>query len=88
MPARVGPGLREGVEFAFFTICSITWSMLRPVFAEMRGASSAGMPMTSSISLQTRSGSALGKSTLLITGLKALSSPVAKSNTQRTKDRN
>ena len=53
----------------------MTAPMLIPCFAEMAGASSAGMPMTSSISLRTRSGSALGRSILLITG--TISSPAS-----------
>ena len=39
-----------------------------PVLAEILGASWASRPMTSSISFTTRSGSALGRSILLITG--------------------
>ena len=50
------------------TMRSITSWMFSPVLAEMRGASMAGMPMTSSISWQTRSGSALGRSILFTTG--------------------
>ena len=52
----------------FFTICSSTSSILRPVLAEILGASIASIPMTSSISCATSSGLALGRSTLLITG--------------------
>ena len=47
---------------------SKTSSTLRPVFAEIKGASSASIPITSSISSFTLSGSALGRSILLITG--------------------
>ena len=44
-------------------------STFKPVFAEILGASCASIPITSSISSITRSGSALGRSTLLITGM-------------------
>ena len=50
------------------TIASNTSSIPIPFLAEIRGASWASMPITSSISFFTRSGSALGKSILLITG--------------------
>ena len=42
--------------------------MLSPVFADTQGQPSAGIPITSSISLITLSGSALGRSILLTTG--------------------
>ena len=48
----------------FFSTCSI----LSPFFAETAGQSSAGMPITSSISSRTRSTSADGRSILLMTG--------------------
>jgi hypothetical protein len=44
-------------------------SMPMPVFAETRSASVVSSPMVSSISSRTRSGSALGRSILLITGM-------------------
>ena len=43
---------------------SSTSSIFSPVFAEILGASSAGIPMISSISCATRSGSADGRSIL------------------------
>ena len=52
----------------FATISSNTSSILRPVFAEIRGASNASMPITSSISCAISSGLAEGRSILLITG--------------------
>ena len=42
--------------------------MFKPILAEILGASWASIPITSSISAATRSGSALGRSILLITG--------------------
>ena len=51
-----------------FTISSSTAGMLMPFFAEISGASMAGMPMMSSISALVRSGSAAGRSILLMTG--------------------
>ena len=51
-----------------WTTFSRTSSIFNPVFAEINGAWSAGNPITSSTSLITRLGSALGKSILLITG--------------------
>ena len=57
------------------TILSITSCILIPALAETSGASSAGMPITSSISSLTRFGSALGKSILLTTG--TISSPLS-----------
>ena len=53
----------------FLTICSNTWSIFVPIFAEISGASSASRPITSSISLLTLSGSALGRSILFMTGI-------------------
>ena len=53
---------------SLWTIASRTSSILMPFLAEIRGASSASIPITSSISSLTRSGSALGRSILLITG--------------------
>jgi hypothetical protein len=50
-----------------------------PVFAEICSASAAGIPTTSSISLITRSGSAFGRSTLLITGMISRSAATAAS---------
>lgn len=50
------------------TILSKTSSTFKPVFADIQGASSAGIPIISSISFFTSSGLALGKSTLFITG--------------------
>ena len=52
-----------------FTICSKTSPTFNPVLAEMSGASLASKPIISSISSLTRSGSALGRSILLITGI-------------------
>ena len=52
----------------FATIASKTSSIFSPTLAEILGASCASIPITSSISLATKSGSALGKSTLFITG--------------------
>ena len=51
------------------TIASSTSSIPKPVFALVKTASDASIPITSSISCLTRSGSALGRSTLLITGI-------------------
>ena len=42
--------------------------MFNPVFAEIQGASIAGIPIISSISCFISSGLAFGKSTLFITG--------------------
>ena len=50
------------------TILSKTCSTFNPVFADIHGASSAGIPIISSISFFISSGLALGKSILLITG--------------------
>ncbi len=50
------------------TICSRTSSILIPFLADISGASCASIPITSSISSITLSGSALGRSILLITG--------------------
>ena len=50
------------------TILSNTSSTLRPVLAEIHGASCAGIPIISSISSLTSCGLALGKSILFITG--------------------
>ena len=52
----------------FLTISSKTSSIFNPVLAEIRGDSSAGSPIISSISWITLCGSALGKSILLMTG--------------------
>ena len=52
----------------FATIASNTCSTFTPVLAEINGASEASSPIISSISSLTRSGSALGKSILLMTG--------------------
>ncbi|CKF97900.1 Uncharacterised protein [Streptococcus pneumoniae] len=52
----------------FSTICSKISSIPIPAFAEASTASDASNPITSSTSWRTRSGSALGKSILLITG--------------------
>ena len=52
----------------FVTICSNTSSILIPFLADIRGASWASIPIISSISSLTLSGSALGRSILLITG--------------------
>ena len=52
----------------FSTMASSTASTFSPVLALILGASLASRPITSSISAATRSGSALGRSTLLITG--------------------
>ena len=51
-----------------FTISSSTAGMFMPCLAEISGASMAGMPMMSSISVFVRSGSAAGRSILLMTG--------------------
>ena len=51
------------------TILSNTSSTLSPVFAEIHGASCAGIPIMFSISSFTSCGLADGKSTLLITGI-------------------
>ena len=50
------------------TILSKTSSTLSPDFAEIHGASCAGIPIISSISFFTSSGLAFGKSILFITG--------------------
>ena len=50
------------------TILSNTSSTFSPVFAEIHGASSAGIPMISSISCFTSSTLAFGKSILFNTG--------------------
>ena len=50
------------------TILSKTSSTFNPVFADIYGLFSAGIPIISSISFFTSSGLALGKSTLFITG--------------------
>ena len=52
----------------FVTIVSKTSSMPIPVLAEISGASDASIPITSSICALTLSGSAAGKSILLIMG--------------------
>ena len=52
----------------FSTICSKISSIPIPALAEANTASLASKPMTSSISVLTRSGSAAGRSILLITG--------------------
>ena len=52
-----------------FTILSNTSSTFKPVFADIQGASSAGIPIIVSISCFTSSGLALGRSTLFITGI-------------------
>ena len=62
----------------FSTICSSTSSILIPILAEISGASCASMPITSSISFFTRSGSALGRSILLITGMISRSWSIAR----------
>ena len=50
------------------TTCSSTSSIPIPFLADILGASCASIPITSSISFTTRSGSALGRSILFITG--------------------
>ena len=60
------------------TILSNTSSTFRPVFAEIHGASIAGIPIKSSISCFTSSGLAIGKSTLFITGKISRLSSIAK----------
>ncbi|MNE75940.1 hypothetical protein D3C80_1721450 [compost metagenome] len=50
------------------TMASSTSSMPMPDLAEHRTASEASMPMTSSIWVRTRSGSAAGRSILFRTG--------------------
>ena len=50
------------------TILSKTSSTFNPDFADIHGASSAGIPIISSISFFTSSGLAFGKSILFITG--------------------
>ncbi len=52
----------------FSTICSRMSSIPIPDFAEASTASEASKPITSSISSRTLSGSAAGKSILLMTG--------------------
>ena len=52
----------------FSTIVSKTSSTFNPVLAEIIGASSASIPITSSISCFISSGLADGKSILFITG--------------------
>ena len=49
-------------------VLSKTSSMFNPVFAEIQGASIAGIPIISSIYCFISSGLAFGKSTLFITG--------------------
>ena len=56
---------------------SISSSTPSPVLPETMSASSAGMPMISSISLMTRAGSADGRSILLMTGTTSSPSSVA-----------
>ena len=51
------------------TICSRTSSILIPFLADISGASCASIPITSSISSITLSGSALGRSILLMAGI-------------------
>ena len=51
------------------TIASSTSSTPSPVFAEIRSTSSGSPPTRSVISAATRSGSALGRSTLFSTGI-------------------
>ena len=68
LSARSGSSRLSGGPGMSLTIRSSTSPMFSPVLALMRGASSAGMPITSSISWATRSGSAAGRSILLITG--------------------
>ena len=50
------------------TISSSTAGMFMPFLADISGASMAGIPMMSSISVLVRSGSAAGRSILLMTG--------------------
>ena len=57
--------------------CSLAPSMPMPVLAEACTASLASMPMMSSISCMTRSGSAAGKSILLSTGTTSTPNSVA-----------
>ncbi len=52
----------------YSTTCSKISSIPIPAFALAKTASDASIPITSSISVRTRSGSAAGKSILLITG--------------------
>ena len=59
-------------------MASKTLSIPKPVLAEIKTASSVGIPITSSISAFTRSGSAAGKSILLIMGIIAKSCSKAK----------
>ena len=61
------PGSPRGGGMRAIT-ASITSSTPSPVLALQRTASLAGMPMMSSISAMTRSGSADGRSILLSTG--------------------
>jgi hypothetical protein len=56
-------------------MASSTWSIFRPVLAEIGMASLASMPITSSICCFTRSGSAAGRSILLRMG--TISSPAS-----------
>ena len=51
------------------TIASSTSTTPSPVLAEIRSASPGSPPIRSAISPATRSGSAPGRSTLLITGI-------------------
>jgi len=51
------------------TIASNTSGTPLPVLAEIQSASSGSVPSRSAISWATRSGSAPGRSTLLITGI-------------------
>ena len=62
----------------YLTTASKTSWIFKPVLADTNGAWSAGKPITSSISFLTLSGSALGKSTLLITGTISKSLSIAK----------
>ncbi len=60
-------GSPEGAG-TFFTMSSKTASTFIPFFADISGASSAGIPIISSISSFVRAGSAEGRSILLMTG--------------------
>ena len=66
--ARRGASESPAGAGMFWTTSSSTAGILSPTLAEISGASRAGMPIMSSISCLTRSGSAAGRSILFTTG--------------------